>query len=114
MAIGKHLPHTPVVALLSPYGLDLEAIPADQPPAARGSRLGGLRALGIGVDEPLEIKVLGALEAQLFAPGGGHDWASMSEPNNHAASTALDIVPFTSRPVYTRAADLREDGVCIL
>src|SRR5215211_4141409 len=37
-----------------------------------GTGLGGLRTLAEGPDEALEIRVFGALQPQLFTPGGGH------------------------------------------
>ena len=42
--------------------------PADAA-GAGGSRLGGLGSLAVRPDKALEIRVLGALQAQLLAPG---------------------------------------------
>ena len=39
---------------------------------ADGTRLGGLGTLTVSPNKALEIRVLGALQAQLLAPGGGN------------------------------------------
>src|SRR5215204_6950698 len=57
---------------------------------------GGLGPLSIGVDEPLQVLVVGAIETYLVAPGGGHDWGVEARVGaREQAVLALHDLPYS-------------------